>query len=250
MIDPVNPSAPISAWRVFRERVDSTSLEAKRLYNGAPLRVVAAEQTAGMGRLGRTWQSPRGGLWMSLATPLRAPVDRYAAAPLAAGLAVVEAVEAVCGLSATIKWPNDVCVGDRKLAGILCQCEPGRDMLVVGIGINANFPATALPEGLRRPPTSLLDERGAPVDLEALEAMLVSRLDELLAACEQGFFAERVLPGVQARLCWMGARVRSTDGAGTVFGEGVITGIDENGALLLATDEGTHALAVGEITRT
>lgn len=235
--------------RVFVEQVDSTSLEVKRRYDGAPLLVVAAEQSAGMGRLGRAWQSPRGGLWMSLALPLQAPLECYAVAPLAVGLAVAEAVEAACGLSAGIKWPNDVLVNDRKLAGILCQCEPGRDLLVVGVGINANFPATELPADLRRAPTSLLDELGSPVALDALEVAVVARIEERLSACERGDFSARVMPGVQARLCWMGARVRSTDGDGAVFAEGVIAGVNECGALLLATDAGTHALVVGEISR-
>jgi len=235
--------------RVFHEQIDSTSLDAKRRYDGAALLVVAAEQTAGMGRLGRTWQSPRGGLWMSLAWPMREPLTAYQAAPLAVGAAVAEAIGAVCEVSAEIKWPNDLLVNERKLAGILCQTELDRNVLVVGIGINANLSCGTLPEDLRRPPTSLRDERGSDVDLLALEVSLVERLQAAIEACEQGRFGTDIAPRVHARLCWRGKRVRSTDGAGTVFTEGVLAGIDASGALILETEVGQVAVTVGEIAR-
>lgn len=235
--------------RIFHARIDSTNLEAKRLFDGSPLLVVAAEQSAGMGRLGRIWQSPPGGLWMSLAWPMRAPLTAYQTVPLAAGLATAEAIASVCGLSAGIKWPNDLLLGDNKLAGVLCQTELDRQVLVVGIGINANLDTTALGEGLRRPPTSLRDALGADVDLERLEAALLERLIEGLEICERDGFGVALAQRVNARLCWRGARVRSVDEQGTALAEGVLTGIDGSGALLLASDSGVHALTVGELQR-
>lgn len=234
--------------RVFYERIDSTNLELRRLWSGEPLAVVAAEQSAGMGRLGRMWLSPRGGLWITVGWPLRLPLASYQAVPLAVGLATVQAIEAVARLHAGIKWPNDVFVRERKLAGILCQSEPDTSLLMAGIGINANFPAASLGSGLRHDPTSLQDEVG-DVDLGGLEEALLAALEATFEAFERGHWISLILPGIRKRLCWVGQRIASTDAAGATIAEGILRGIDDSGALLIETDGGVKALSVGEISR-
>lgn len=118
---------------------------------GAPpgTTVIALEQTAGRGRDGRTWHSPAGGVWLGML--LRPPVAELGVSSIRAGLALAEAVDAMLGARATrLKWPNDVLLGERKLAGILCE---GRwhgerlQWLAVGVGVNV---ANAIPAELAR----------------------------------------------------------------------------------------------------
>lgn len=238
--------------------LDSTNLEARRLWAGnpaaarpEPLAVVAAAQTAGMGRSGRSWVSPTGGLWLSLAWPLRRPLEAYQALPLAAGLAVARALEGLYALDCRIKWPNDLLVRNRKLVGILCQGEPDlpSPAVIVGIGVNANFPAAALGPGLRQPPTSLRDELRRDVPLARLRDRLLDELEEALADFEQDLWRERLLPEIERRLAWRGRPVRCTDTQQQLLAQGLLTGLDAQGCLLIQTPGGPQALAVGELQR-
>lgn len=173
---------------VHLDSIDSTNLEAQRRWNAqlpitTPLVVRANKQTAGIGRNGRHWTSPVGGLWLSIAWPMSLSPERYEAlTPLIAD-AVARTMNGATGLACLVKWPNDVLVGDKKLAGVLCQStlDAGPRCVVVGIGINANFPATSLPAALRMPATTLHDQLGRPVDLNQLEEKLVP---EVIASLE------------------------------------------------------------------
>jgi BirA family transcriptional regulator, biotin operon repressor / biotin---[acetyl-CoA-carboxylase] ligase len=134
---------------------------------GAPagLVVVAGLQTAGRGRLDRHWTSPAGsGLTFSvLLRPTSVSVDRWGWLPLLTGVAVASAVREAAGIDAVLKWPNDVLVDGRKLAGILVQrVDP--DAAVVGVGLNMTAPAEELPAGA----TSLVGHGAAITDRDAL----------------------------------------------------------------------------------
>src|SRR3984885_10900926 len=109
--------------------------------------LVAEEQTAGRGRLGRTWTSvPGASLTFSvLLRPVTVPAGRGGWLPLLAGVAVASAVRSVAGVEAVLKWPNDVLVGDRKLAGILAEQSPDGSAVVIGIGLNVAAAPGALP---------------------------------------------------------------------------------------------------------
>jgi BirA family biotin operon repressor/biotin-[acetyl-CoA-carboxylase] ligase len=161
--------------------------------------LVAEEQTAGRGRLGRTWTSmPGAALTFSvLLRPVTVPSGRRGWLPLMAGVAVASAVPSVTeggggagggrAVGAALKWPNDVLVGERKLAGILAEQSPDGSAVVIGIGLNVATPAHALPAspaGL--PATSLLVE-GASVSREAL-------LLEILRQLERWYVAFRADP--------------------------------------------------------
>ncbi|MEM1108702.1 MAG: biotin--[acetyl-CoA-carboxylase] ligase [Planctomycetota bacterium] len=162
---------------VYRfDNVGSTSDEAKRLAGEHPGRVVlvsADTQTASRGSHGRSWSSPIGGAWFSLAVPMPRP---EAATPVAVGEALLDVLGSYTeGL--TIKHPNDILHRGKKLVGILCEqtLSAGRSpdeqpptTVIVGVGINANFAASELGEGLRTPPTSLRDILGHDIDLKAL----------------------------------------------------------------------------------
>jgi len=150
---------------------------------GAPHGTVifAEEQTAGRGRRGRGFHSPRGeNLYFTFILRLDAPVAKQL--PLAVPLAVCEAVRG-CGVDALIKWPNDIWAGERKLSGMLIDAETvsGGVIAYPGIGINVNGDPTAIPE-LREIATSVRRELGEPVSRERLLATVCNELERCLGA--------------------------------------------------------------------
>jgi BirA family biotin operon repressor/biotin-[acetyl-CoA-carboxylase] ligase len=137
---------------------------------------VAEEQTEGRGRLGRRWFAPRGtSILCSVLLEPPVPQPRLPELSVVAGEATAEAIERSTGLEPRIKLPNDVLLGERKVAGILAEAREGR--VVLGIGVNVNVPAEDLPAGLDTPATSLLAERGRPVDRATLLVGLLAALE-------------------------------------------------------------------------
>jgi BirA family transcriptional regulator, biotin operon repressor / biotin---[acetyl-CoA-carboxylase] ligase len=137
---------------------------------------VAEEQTEGRGRLGRSWEAPPG--TSILASILLRPAvepPRLPELSLVAGGAVAEAIADVSGIDPTIKYPNDVLIHSRKVAGILAEASEGR--VVLGIGVNVNQTLDELPTGAQTEPTSLRSELGEPIDRAALLAAILLRLE-------------------------------------------------------------------------
>jgi BirA family biotin operon repressor/biotin-[acetyl-CoA-carboxylase] ligase len=207
--------------------------------------VVAESQTAGRGRLGRAWVSPRGlNLYASILLTGAQASPALTWVPLLAAMAVVRAGKALTGLSLRIKWPNDVLAprdGEgRKLAGILVEAigsgRAGAKAVVVGIGINVNMPPEAFPEDLRSSATSLLIETGHPVERAPLLAALLGELECLYDdLCEHG-------PGAIANtyrsLCGTLGRQVRVELVGSGQAEGTAEEIAPDGALRLRTREG------------
>jgi BirA family biotin operon repressor/biotin-[acetyl-CoA-carboxylase] ligase len=208
--------------------------------------VVAGEQTAGRGRRGRTWFSPPGsGLYVSVVlAPAAARVDPARATTLltlTAGVALAEGVEAATGLSVDLKWPNDLLVSGRKLAGILA--ERHADTVVLGYGINVL--ATAFPPELRGQATSLESETGRRIEsdlvLDDTLAALSRRYEDLL----DGRF-DAILDAWRRRApAASGARVSWTTMEGTQ--SGVTAGIDAQGALLVQVGDRVERIVSGEV---
>jgi BirA family biotin operon repressor/biotin-[acetyl-CoA-carboxylase] ligase len=161
---------------VYEERAESTQrLLGPEVPEGAV--AVAEEQTGGRGRLGRRWYAaPHTSVLCSV--NLRPTVDsaRLPELSLVAGAACAEAIEAVARLRPALKFPNDVLIGGRKVAGILAEAREGR--VVLGIGINANMTAEQLPKEVDTPATSLLVEVGEEVDRVELLVTLLERLEQ------------------------------------------------------------------------
>ena len=160
------------------EHVDATPSTQLLLGPDAPegALVVAEEQTAGRGRLGRRWFAPAGtSLLCSLQLRPDAPTERLPELTGVATRACADAIAALTGLEPTLKFPNDVLVGKRKVAGILAEAREGR--VVLGIGINVNVPADELPMDVDRTATSLLAETGRELDRAELLAELLERLE-------------------------------------------------------------------------
>lgn len=229
---------PFSELRWFTE-LDSTNrylLDAARA--GAPTGVVAVadHQTAGRGRLGRAWVAPPGAsLLLSVLLRPDIAVERRHLLVTTAGLAMAEAVETTTGVVAGLKWPNDLLVGDRKLAGILAEATG--DALVVGIGINVAW--HDVPTELTEIATACNLEGGRPVDRRTL-------LDEFLARYGAGLAdltgARRAY---EARLVTIGRTVRVERAADQIVG--VARGVDDDGHLLLDVDGRTEVVTVGDV---
>lgn len=208
--------------------------------------LVTEEQLAGKGRSGRTWTSPAGaGLLCSILLRPGVPAERRGWVGALVGLAVVDAIAASAGVAATLKWPNDVLVGDRKCAGILG--EVAADAVIVGIGLNVSLQADELP---RPDATSLQLEAGGPVDRENLLAALLDRLDPLVErwrAAGGDADASGVRAAYRAACSTLGARVR-LDLPGRAPVTGTAEDVDEFGRLLLRDDQGrTEAYSAGDV---
>lgn len=147
--------------------------------------VVCDSMESGRGRLGRVWYAPSGGLWF---TVLIRPVGRgpLHLLSLASGVSVAESVEAILGVGARVKWPNDVLVDEKKVCGILVEADAEADSIrsvFLGIGINAN---NDLPKELRTQATSLKEVTGRPVPRATLLALILARLRRYYGSIESG----------------------------------------------------------------
>ena len=215
--------------RLHLRATTSTNDRARALAaTGAPhgTLVTASEQTAGRGRQGRTWAAPAGqALLCSLVLRSADPL-----LPLRAGLAVAD----VAGAAARVKWPNDVLLDGRKLAGVLVEARPQEGWAVLGIGLNAAVDLTALPAGVRDRAATL---GRSPAALEGTLAELLVALERRLAEP-----AEAALDALRARDALLGAPVRWEGGAGT--GAGIAP---DGGLLVRRADGSTTALGAGEV---
>jgi BirA family transcriptional regulator, biotin operon repressor / biotin---[acetyl-CoA-carboxylase] ligase len=232
--------------RHFR-RTDSTNERAKELAtSGAAggLVVTADEQTAGRGRRGTAWFAPSGSclLYSALLRPFAA--DQAPLLPLAVPIAVCEAAESVAPVRCQLKWPNDVWVDERKVAGVLVEARPDEGWAVIGVGLNVAIAEDDSPPELRETAASLLPTEaegglppgGAPSVRRALSA-LNKALDRWTQAAD-----DEVLSAYRARDALCGRRISWE------AGEGVAKEIDERGHLVVEKDEGESVtLGAGEV---
>lgn len=227
---------PHRHWR----RTDSTNERARELAAaGAPSGTVATadEQEAGRGRHGRRWSAPakRALLYSAILRPLD---RRHALLPLAVPLAVCEAVERLAPLACRVKWPNDVWIEERKVAGVLIEARPP-EWAVIGVGINLSVAEDEFPADLRWPATSV----GHGVEADAARNALDSALDRWVEAV-----APDVLGEFERRDALRGREVSWAGAGESSSGTGVAAGIDERGNLLVETAEGVRlALGAGEV---
>lgn len=177
------------------DEIDSTNNYAKKIaLSGAPdgTVIVANCQTAGRGRMDRSFQSPKGqGIYLTALLRPDLPPDRMMPVTALAGVAVCAAVERVCGVRPGLKWPNDPVLGNKKLCGILTElsveAETGRvQYLVLGIGVNVLQTAADFSPEVAEMATSLAMALGRPVSRPALAAAMIGELDRLYAALKAG----------------------------------------------------------------
>jgi BirA family biotin operon repressor/biotin-[acetyl-CoA-carboxylase] ligase len=224
-------------------RTDSTNTRARELAEAGAAHgtvVTAAEQTEGRGRQGRVWTAPagKGLLYSAILRPLD---ERHLLLPLAVPIAVCEAAESLRPeVACQIKWPNDVWLEERKLAGILIEARPQDGWAVIGVGINLSVEPDEFPAELRWPAISL------GVGREAARVALDSALDRWV---EED--AGTILSEWRARDALRGREIAWHDGSGTAAGEersGVADGVDDRGNLLVVAGGGERvALGAGEV---
>jgi BirA family biotin operon repressor/biotin-[acetyl-CoA-carboxylase] ligase len=207
--------------------------------------LITRDQTAGRGRLDRTWVAPSGTA-LAVSVLLRTiPVDPAARGwiPLAAGLAMSEAVAAqLPGRDVAVKWPNDVLVEDRKICGILAEAT--RDAVVVGAGVNTTMTVEQLPV----PTATSFAALGVDVDEDRLLASYLETLDDRLSAliAAGDAVSSGLHAAVTARCTTLGRPVRVSMPAGRIL-EGVATAIDAEGRLLVESDGAEHAISAGDV---
>lgn len=227
----------------FLKQTPSTNADAFRAAEeGAPegTVVIADAQSGGKGRRGRIWSSPPGvNLYCSVI--LRSKIMPHEAPQLTflSAVAVARAIERSTGLTPEIKWPNDVLIGGKKVAGLLNEMSAetdGINFIILGIGVNVNMAADQFPVDLRHPATSLLLESGREVGRAQFAGMVLDELDRLYGDfLLQGFGAVR--EEWQKRCNAHGRLIQVSDG-GIEQVCGMFAGIDGDGALLLRSDDG------------
>lgn len=220
----------------------STNTELRRLIeNGEAMTgdvLIADRQSAGRGRFERQWVSPSGNLAMSAAVPITNPAKAFQQG-LVAGLALAETVNALSGLSAELKWPNDVLMDGRKLAGILselaAQAHGQKPVAVIGIGLNLNSTRADFPEELRDRIVTLRDAAPAsPLGRDVFVAAFLYRWRERLRRHAEGGLVA-LLPDIHALLAWKHKTVViREDGSLPCFG--IIESLDADGFLLVRTE--------------
>jgi BirA family biotin operon repressor/biotin-[acetyl-CoA-carboxylase] ligase len=222
----------------------STNDDAKRLArSGAPAGtlVVAARQTGGRGRLGRTWESPSGGVYVSVVLrPALAPVA-MGAAGLAVSLGVACALERL-GVPAGLKWPNDVVADGRKLAGVLVEMAAEADTvewMVAGCGLNV--------ADVGRDDAACVREWAPSARVAQVAAAVLDGIAEAYRAFESGGFAS-LADEYRQRLVLAGREVVVRDASGTVIGRGVAETVDDRGALVVTEGRTTMTVVAGDVT--
>ncbi|MDR2845203.1 MAG: biotin--[acetyl-CoA-carboxylase] ligase [Puniceicoccales bacterium] len=236
------------------DSVDSTNNEAERRLgagDATPFVVVASEQTAGRGRMGRPWDSRRtGNLYMSFAFRPQIAPENMQTITLDIGLRLCARLAQKHGLPIQIKWPNDLMCGGRKIAGILTEARIDADHvrdIVFGIGLNVNGRLADFPPELRGTAGSLAHALGSPLDISAVAADCIGAV---LDACAR-FIAHGRTEDFNAlwqQHDFLAGKTVTARGAGKEA-TGAVAGLDARGALLVRTADGTVlALNAGEVT--
>lgn len=240
-------TGPDRGWRDLRVVASTGSTnadlaDAARDGEAAGLVLVAEEQTAGRGRRDRTWSAPaRSGLTFSVLLRPSVPVAELGWLSLLAGLAVAEAVARLAELDVGLKWPNDLLVGERKLAGVLAERVGGA--VVLGIGLNVTTTAAELPVATA---TSLVIEGAACTDREPLLRAILRRLAERYAEWDGPGGALGLAAAYAGRCATLGREVRAElPGGGTVVG--TAESIDPDGRLVIRTATGVEVLGAGDV---
>lgn len=248
--DEIKAYAGAPGWPAFIfDSIDSTNAEALRAVaqgREAPFMVLAERQTAGRGRRGRTWVSPFAeNLYYSLVLRIDGGMRQLEGLSLVVGLAVMQALRELGIARAGLKWPNDVLVGQQKIAGILLELvgDPADVChVVLGIGINVNMQST---DAVDQQWTSMRLESGKPVDRNRLVSLLSKRLQEYLVLHREQGFAP-IQSQWEANHLWQGRAVSLIAGVNQVDGE--VMGIDHQGALRLKVDGVEKSFSGGELS--
>ena len=234
------------------ESLPSTNTElARRASEGAEegLSIVADEQTAGRGRLQRTWSSPKGaGLYFSILLRPTIAQDRWPLITFMASLAVGDALHDGAGVTTDIKWPNDLLSGERKICGILAEAveTPAGRAVIVGIGINLT--ADAYPRELAEVATSVAEAAGRQPERETILAALQNALARWYSLLHEPDGLAKIVAAWASRSSYVNGKLVTVANGDEVW-QGITCGIEDDGALRLETEtDGIRLVRAGDVS--
>jgi BirA family biotin operon repressor/biotin-[acetyl-CoA-carboxylase] ligase len=235
----------------YFSQIDSTNSYARRLAEqGADQGgvIVAEAQTHGRGRLGRSWVSPPFlNLYCSVILRPELPPVHAPQLTLMAAVALAETVASFVATGPSIKWPNDILVGGKKLAGILTEsaCHSGRiDFVILGIGVNLNYPVDLMPDTIRGTATSITSLTENNVSRELFLRRLIQDLDRCYGELEEAGFGA-IAARWEARFGLRGKKVRVEMTDGVLIGTAL--GIDQDGALIVEDGGQVRRIVAGDV---
>lgn len=235
----------------YFQEVNSTNRVAKELAQAGAdegLLVVAEKQDAGRGRLGRTWSSPVGGIWLSLILRPQLPPFKVQGLTLLTAVAAVEATKMLSDLNVGIKWPNDLLVNGKKLAGILTEVSAEMEQLhyvVVGLGLNANVSLSQLPTEIEATATSILAETKQPIKRAEWVQTFLQRFEAAYQQVARHGFTQ-ILERWRTYSVTLGQSIVIHSAGENIAGRAV--DINEQGALLVKTENGVETFWAGEVS--
>jgi BirA family biotin operon repressor/biotin-[acetyl-CoA-carboxylase] ligase len=223
----------------------STTWWGKDLFNGAEdasrfhgTVIIAEEQTGGVGRLGRAWVSPTGGIWTTVMLDPEIPLEHLHMITMAGSIAVARALRKEYDLGALIKWPNDIYIGDKKVSGLLLELSAEADTIhycLLGIGIDANMAPEEMPPALRGTITSISSELGHDINRPKLLARVLKEFEQRYLLLESEEY-ETIIREWKSLSLTLDHRVHVKTLRKSFDGEAI--DIDEHGALILRKDNG------------
>ena len=200
--------------------------------------VIAQTQSMGRGRFDRVWQSPKGGLYLSLLLRPKTPIEKTSLLTFVAALAITHTIRSF-NVPARIKWPNDVLVNGKKIAGILLESETSVTQVsyvIVGIGVNLNTNLAHLSADVRKNATSLHKEHGSVIDNEEFLNTLFLQFDRFYQLFSTGTF-DQIIEAWKHQSDTLGKHIRVQISNDII--QGTAVDVDQFGFLLLKTQEGT-----------
>jgi len=238
----------------YLDSIDSTQNQALKMANDSKndgVIIIAEKQTGGRGRSGRKWISPKGGIWFSIILHPKFDIANITVFPIAASLALSYAIEKTCKIVPELKWPNDLTIKGKKLAGMLVDAsfESNRiESVVLGVGINFNINVKEIEKILKNTPNyygiaSLNEQKNKSTQIELLQSFLLEleKIYELLNTKQ----IKKIISEWTKRSSTIGKNVEINTNNGKIKGEAIK--IYNDGSLLIKTEEGTNRIISGDI---
>ncbi|MCK4902027.1 MAG: biotin--[acetyl-CoA-carboxylase] ligase [Thermoplasmatales archaeon] len=230
------------------DTIDSTNTFAKILIKKGAEEgtvVVADAQSSGYGRKDRTWSSPKGGLWFSVVLYPAITPQSGMIVTMATSVAIAKGIEEITDIKPVIKWPNDLLINGKKACGVFTELDARKDIInnaVVGIGINVN---NQIDEELNKIAVSLVDEVGTEISIDELLRSILINLDETynrLTHNDYDFIRDSWLSYSSI----LGKKIQVQDDETVTIGK--VIDVDEDGCLILDTENGSVKVICGDIT--
>ena len=238
----------------YFDSVDSTQNQALKMVNESKkegIIIIAEKQTGGRGRLGRKWISPKGGIWFSIILHPKFDISNITLFPIASSLALSIAIQKICKITTELKWPNDLTIKGKKLAGMLIDAsfESNKiENLVLGVGINFNVNVKEIEKELKKTPnfygvTSLNDQKNKNIQIELIQSFLLE-LEKVYEELNKNQI-KKIITEWTKRSSTIGKQVEMNTLNGKISGKAIK--IDEDGGLIIKDEEKTNKVFAGDI---